>query len=105
MAVLWPGRGGDLGPCCAGRPLSVVRTGGVPGALFVGTKHNDFVVVATFHLVKGLGAVGGALLAGGRGICRLWVRGVVVGGWGLAFDRCGDPDCGQVLRRMIRAGL
>ena len=39
----------------------------------------------------------------GRG--GLLVCGGVVGGWGLAFAPCGDPDSGQVLRRMIRANL
>lgn len=44
-------------------------------------------------------------LAGGWGVCGLLVGGVVVGGWGLAFAPCGDPDFGQVLRRMIWANL
>jgi hypothetical protein len=39
-------------------------------------------------------------MAGGRGMCSLWVRGVVVGGWGLAFGRCGDRE--RVMRNYLQ---
>ena len=71
--ALWSETGGDLGPWCAGRPSSVVRTDGGAGGVVVQKKHNVFAVVVGFHLFTRRGAVGGPPVGGWVG--HVWPMG------------------------------
>jgi len=66
-AFLWSERGGDLGPCCAGRSSLVGHAAGGTGVHGVREEHNVFVVTDVFHLVTRRGAVGGAQVGGWEG--------------------------------------